>query len=193
MGNCRRETEEKGERAGRWEVGGGGRGGQLQVRRRYHPPLSGGAQAGLVHGAPGCSSPVARPLKSPVPKFPAPTPGGPQTLKPRHAKSSLQKKKKEEKTPERKEAPAGRGRGGGPRRGLRVRVPQCSSLDVSEEMQLAFQTAALAFSWGTRIYIIWKGPALRRRPRAFASNVRVETDLQILGELLVEARRAENR
>lgn len=33
-----------------------------------------------------------------------------------------------------------------------------------------------------------EGPALRRRPRAFASNVRVETDLRILGELLVEAR-----
>lgn len=177
---------------GKWGVGGGSGGGgsyrhAAAITCRYLEVHEQGWE--LVHGAPGCSSPVARPLKSPVPKFPAPTPGGPQTLKPRHAKSSLQKKKRREKTPERKEAPAGRGRGGG----LRVRVPQCSSLDVSEEMQLAFQTAALAFSWGTRIYIIWKGSALRRRPRAFASNVRVETDLQILGELLVEARRAENR
>lgn len=83
--------------SGGWGEGGGSYRHAAAITCRYLEVHEQGWE--LVHGAPGCSSPVARPLKSPVPKFPAPTPGGPQTLKPRQAKSSLQKKKKKKKPP----------------------------------------------------------------------------------------------
>lgn len=50
-------------------------------------------------------------------------------------------------------------------------------------MQLAFQIGALAFSSGNLYLHNLDGPSLRRCPRAFASNVHAETNLQILGEL----------
>lgn len=84
-----------------------------------------------------------------------------------------------------KEAPAGRGRGRGPHPGFRVRVPQCSSLELRRigEDAISISDRSISIQFGDPYLHNLEGPALRRCPRAFASNVRMETNLQILGEL----------
>lgn len=92
--------------------------------------------------------------------------------------------KKEKKTRRPREGGTCRPRPG-PRPGFQVHIPQCSSLELRPigGDAISISDRSISIQFGDPYLHNLLGSALRCCPRAFASNVHMETNLQILGEL----------